>query len=199
MRKVLVSWIGHTDLRAPEESEAVGVGPVAQALIARSYDGVYLVTDHEGEAVRRYVPWLEAHDVGCAVHNEESAHEPGYRNKKLSVSARNILFRYSWPGNVRELMNTLRRAAIWSDGVTIEADDVREALLPAPQDQQRQVLDRTLGNGFSLPDLIANVARHYLERAMEEAAGNKSRAADLVGLASYQTLTNWLSKYGVSR
>ena len=36
MRKVLVSWIGHTDLRAPEESEAVGVGPVAQALIALS-------------------------------------------------------------------------------------------------------------------------------------------------------------------
>ena len=60
-------------------------------------------------------------------------------------------------------------------------------------------MDRALGNGFSLPDLIANVARHYLERAMEETAGNKSRAADLVGLASYQTLTNWLSKYGVSR
>ena len=28
---------------------------------------------------------------------------------------------------------------------------------------------------------------------MEEASDNKTRAADLVGLASYQTLTNWLS------
>ena len=131
--------------------------------------------------------------------NEESAREPGYRNKKLSASARNVLLRYSWPGNVRELMNTLRRAAIWSDGTTIEAEDVREALLPAPRDQEQAVLNRTLGNGFNLPDLLANVARHYLSRAMEESAGNKSRAADLVGLASYQTLTNWLSKYGVSR
>ena len=131
--------------------------------------------------------------------NEESAHEPGYRDKKLSASARNILLRHSWPGNVRELLNTLRRAAIWSDGETIEAEDVREAILPAPRRQGEEILDRALGEGFSLPDLLANVARHYLARAMEEAAGNKSRAADLVGLASYQTLTNWLSKYGVSR
>ena len=131
--------------------------------------------------------------------NEESAHEPGYRNKRLSASARNVLLRHSWPGNVRELLNTLRRAAIWSDVETIDAEDIREALLPAPRDQRQEVLDRALGDGFSLPDLLANVARHYLARAMEEAAGNKSRAADLVGLASYQTLTNWLSKYGVSR
>ncbi|MDD9981539.1 MAG: sigma-54 dependent transcriptional regulator [Gammaproteobacteria bacterium] len=131
--------------------------------------------------------------------NEESAHEPGFRNKKLSASARNVLIRQSWPGNVRELLNTLRRAAIWSDGTTIETEDVREALLPVPRDDGDRVLDRALGNGFSLPDLLANVARHYLARAMEEAAGNKSRAAELVGLASYQTLTNWLSKYGVSR
>ena len=74
-----------------------------------------------------------------------------------------------------------------------------EAILPAPRGQGQEILDRALGEGFSLPDLLANVARHYLTRAMEEAAGNKSRAADLVGLASYQTLTNWLSKYGVSR
>ena len=65
--------------------------------------------------------------------------------------------------------------------------------------QRQEVLNRTLGDGFSLPDLLANVARHFLTRAMEEAAGNKSRAANLVGLSSYQTLTNWLSKYGVGR
>ena len=157
-------------------------------------------------AVLKLPPLRErAGDLGLLVDrlldriNEESAHEPGYRNKKLSASARNVLLRHSWPGNVRELLNTLRRAAIWSDVETIEAEDVREALLPAPHDRRQEILDRTLGDGFSLPDLLASVARHYLTRAMEEAAGNKSRAAELVGLASYQTLTNWLSKYGVSR
>ena len=128
--------------------------------------------------------------------NAESTSEPGYREKKISASARNVLLRHAWPGNVRELSNTLRRAAIWSDGSAITAQDLSDALLPAARDHGRQILDRPLGNGFSLPQLLAEVARHYLGRAMEEASDNKTRAAELVGLASYQTLTNWLSKYG---
>jgi DNA-binding protein Fis len=32
---------------------------------------------------------------------------------------------------------------------------------------------------------------------MDEAAGNKTKAAELVGLPSYQTLTNWLTRYEV--
>jgi len=39
--------------------------------------------------------------------------------------------------------------------------------------------------------------RHYLSRALSEAGGNKTRAAELTGLPSYQTLTNWLRKYGI--
>jgi len=131
--------------------------------------------------------------------NGESAGEPGYRDKEISPGARNLLLAHAWPGNVRELLNTLRRAAIWSDDPTISAEDVREALLPAPGQHVRKVLDRPLGSGFNLPDMLAEVARHYLGRAMEESGGNKTRAADLVGLPSYQTLTNWLTKYGVSR
>ncbi len=38
----------------------------------------------------------------------------------------------------------------------------------------------------------------YLSRVLAETRGNKSEAASLVGLPSYQTLTNWLKKYGVS-
>jgi transcriptional regulator with PAS, ATPase and Fis domain len=41
------------------------------------------------------------------------------------------------------------------------------------------------------------VARHYLERALAEAGGNKTKAASLVGLPSYQTLTNWLKRYRI--
>ncbi len=128
--------------------------------------------------------------------NAESTSEPGYREKRLSAEARNVVLRHSWPGNVRELSNTLRRATIWSDGEAITAVGLRDALLPAARDHDRQILDRPLGNGFSLPDLLSEVARHYLGRAMEEASDNKTRAAELVGLASYQTLANWLSRYG---
>lgn len=153
-------------------------------------------------AVLKLPPLRErAGDVGLladrllAQINAESAHEPGYVDKELSAAARNLLLRHPWPGNVRELLNTLRRAAIWSSGPVITEDDLRDALLPAARDDGRQILGRTLGNGFSLPQLLADVARHYLARAMEEAANNKTQAAKLVGLSSYQTLSNWLSKY----
>jgi DNA-binding NtrC family response regulator len=129
--------------------------------------------------------------------NREAASEPGYKEKKFSAGAKNLLLSHPWPGNVRELLNTLRRAAIWSDDAAISSEDVREALLPAAGLNRSEVLGRPIGGGFSLPNLLTEVARHYLGRALDEARGNKTQAAELVGLPSYQTLTNWLSKYGV--
>ncbi|OJH38245.1 sigma-54 interaction domain-containing protein [Cystobacter ferrugineus] len=129
--------------------------------------------------------------------NRESAAEPGYKRKNLSVGARNLLLSHSWPGNIRELVNTLRRAAIWSDGDTIRSEDVREALLPVGHERSSDILNRPLGDGLNLPELLASVARHYLRRALDQAHGNKTQAAQLVGLPSYQTLSNWLQRYGV--
>lgn len=127
--------------------------------------------------------------------NQESAGEPGYINKIISASARNLLLSHTWPGNVRELLNTLRRAAIWSNGTTIGADEIRDAILPAKSPADVGILDRPLGEGVNLPAIMKSVAVHYLERGMKEAHQNKSKAAELLGLSSYQTLTNWLKKY----
>ena len=131
--------------------------------------------------------------------NDEAKAEPGFRHKKLSAGARNLMLSHPWPGNVRELLNTLRRAAIWSDGATITVEDAREALLPVSSANEAEVFGRPLGNGFNLPDLLTEISRHYLGRAIDEAGGNKTKAAELVGLPSYQTLTNWLKKYGVEK
>lgn len=127
----------------------------------------------------------------------ECREDPAWRDKSLSVSARNLLATQPWPGNVRELLNTLRRSALWSDGDVITDADVRDALLGTANQPREAVLDRRLGLGLVLPDVLAEVARHYLERAIAEAHGNKTHAAELLGLASYQTLTNWLDRYNV--
>jgi DNA-binding NtrC family response regulator len=130
--------------------------------------------------------------------NREGAEQPGYVQKRLSVGARNLLLAHEWLGNVRELTNTLRRACLWSTGGTLTAEDIRDALLPAARGRSADaVLDRPLGEGLDLPDILASVARHYLRRALDEAHGNKTRAAQLVGLPSYQTFTNWMTRYGV--
>lgn len=130
--------------------------------------------------------------------NEEHATQPGYERKSISVNARNLLLSHSWPGNVRELLNTLHRVALWTPRTTIRSGDVREALLPSVARQTSRILDRPLDDGLNLPDLLAEVARHYLARALDETGENKTRAARLLGLTSYQTLTNWMRRYGVS-
>jgi transcriptional regulator with PAS, ATPase and Fis domain len=127
--------------------------------------------------------------------NREADGRPGYVEKKLSVGARNLLLRQPWPGNVRELQNILLRASIWASGAEISAADVAEALSFSVPRPAGGILGRPLAEGFSLPEVMAEVARHYLDRALAEARDNKTEAARLLGLGSYQTLTNWLNKY----
>ncbi len=140
-------------------------------------------------------------DVGLLIDgildriNTESVAEPGYKHKKISPGAKNLMLQYDWPGNVRELQNTLARAAIWTPGTIIEAEDIREAMLPIAQSSEDAMLGKPLGNGFNLSELMEKLAQHYLNRAWDEANGNKTKAAELVGLPSYQTFSNWAKKY----
>ncbi|MBX7223409.1 MAG: sigma-54 dependent transcriptional regulator [Blastocatellia bacterium] len=129
--------------------------------------------------------------------NHESEEEPGYRPRHISPAAKNLLLRQSWPGNVRELQNTLRRAAIWSTGSTLSLEDIQENLLPSLSETPADILNRPLGNGFQLQEVIWEVTRHYLARAAAEAQGNKTKMAKLVGLSSYQTLNSWMKRYGL--
>ena len=94
-------------------------------------------------------------------------------------------------------MNTLQRAVIWTDGETIDAETMRNSILIPPKSLQegRDILDRPIENGVPLEELMAEVARHYLSRAFEHTK-NKTKAAELLGLGSYQTFTNWVEKYG---
>jgi len=133
--------------------------------------------------------------------NKESESEPGYKHKKISAKAKNIMLNHSWPGNVRELLNTLRSAAIWSDGDKITEHDINDAMLhlPKAKDDAVDVLNRDLSQGIDLKDIISNVARHYLTRALDESKDNKTKAAKLLGLGNYQTFTNWVEKYGLEK
>jgi len=129
--------------------------------------------------------------------NKESVDEPGYKHKKISAAAKNIMIQHTWPGNVRELQNTLGRAAIWSAGPIIDTQDISEAMLPMASPANDNLLDRPIGGGVNLLQLIEKLSQHYLKRALDEAGGNKTKAAKLVGLPNYQTFSNWLKKYGL--
>jgi DNA-binding NtrC family response regulator len=157
-------------------------------------------------AVIKLPPLRErAGDIGLLIDsllgriNEQSKNEPGHIHKKISVNAKKILLQHSWPGNVRELQNTLTRAAVWSAGDVLDEVDIREALLPIPTAGRGEeaILNRPVSQGINLPEIMKTVAVHYLEKGLSETHGNKTKTSEILGLPSYQTLTNWMKKYGV--
>jgi hypothetical protein len=63
--KMLVSWIGTADLRAPDLDDETDVGPVAQALATRSFARVLLLADQDADEITKFEAWLRtAHHRG---------------------------------------------------------------------------------------------------------------------------------------
>jgi transcriptional regulator with PAS, ATPase and Fis domain len=118
------------------------------------------------------------------------------KDKEISVEARNVILKQSWQGNVRELHSTLLRACLWSQGATIKASDIDRALFHMPE-RAVGILGRDIAQGIDINEIISDVSAHYIERALAECGGNKSKAAGLLGLKNYRTLNNWMEKYGV--
>lgn len=114
--------------------------------------------------------------------------------KKFSASALELLRAHSWPVNECELRNAVRTACVLAKGSIVSEDDVRAALVPREERVWAGVLNRALTPGFSIEAVLDEVARSYVARALRETEGNKTKAAQLLGLASYQTLSNWMNR-----
>ncbi len=56
--KILLAWIGFTDLRASEGSLPDGLGPIGQAIESRSFDQILLLSDLEKNKNAVYKKWL---------------------------------------------------------------------------------------------------------------------------------------------
>jgi len=109
--------------------------------------------------------------------------------KRLSIAARDALIDYNWPGNVRELENALERSVILTEG-----PEIGVPTLPERVTQRRAepiVSTRTPPN----PTLEA-VERAYIMWVLQAESGNKSRAAEVLGIDP-STLYRKLSRYGV--
>lgn len=128
--------------------------------------------------------------------NRDATEKPEAQHKELSPVARNLLIAHGWPGNIRELYHTLLRSAIWSSSATIEEADIQRSLLDIRKNDEG-LLDRSLGKGFDLQELLDEISRHYIDRALKKSGNKKKRAAELLGFSNYQTLSNWAGRLGV--
>jgi transcriptional regulator with GAF, ATPase, and Fis domain len=86
-----------------------------------------------------------------------------------------------------------------SDNDALGADDLQAALAEMPMGRRAQddPLGLPLGDSFCLDKHLEAIQRHYIQRALREAGGVKSRAARLLGLKNYQTLDAQLKRLGV--
>jgi transcriptional regulator with GAF, ATPase, and Fis domain len=128
------------------------------------------------------------------INRDFARQEPGYRPRRLSEAAVELIKKHPWSGNVRQLGNALTQAAVMTDGEVIDRGDIEDAIAEVPA---AEAGEPPLGDGFSLERHLEEVQRRYLRRAMEQAGGVKRRAADLLGYRHYQTLAAQLERLGI--
>jgi len=110
------------------------------------------------------------------------------RERRLSDGALEMLNNYRWPGNVRELENTIERLVLFSPGTVIEVADLPAGLGgQVPTAEQRIFAD--------LPTLD-EVERRYLLHVLENVKGNRSRAAEVMGI-DRRTLYRMAERFGI--
>ena len=122
---------------------------------------------------------------------------------RLSREAVALLRGYAWPGNVRELGNVIERAVLLCEGPEIGPEHLSLSPLsvpPPPSDRDAQPTpssDRGAPPSGLTEELRAKERERILE-ALEQCAGNQTRAAATLGI-SRRVLIHRLESYGVPR
>jgi len=114
----------------------------------------------------------------------------GKRVTGIAPGAAQKLLAYSWPGNVRELQNCIERAIALTQHEKIVVDD-----LPDTVREYRR--SHVLVAGDDPSDLVplSEVERRYILRVVEAVGGNKTTAAQVLGVTR-KTLYRKLEEYG---
>jgi two-component system, NtrC family, response regulator PilR len=109
--------------------------------------------------------------------------ELGKNIKKISTYAMDILGKYPFPGNIRELENIIERSvALEASNIVLPQSLTLSDFKKARQREDRRSTD--LGSdGIQLDEVMAEIERDYLVKAMEIARGSRQRAAELLGIS----------------
>lgn len=114
----------------------------------------------------------------------------------ISRKAMSLLLEHDWPGNVRELQNEVARAVLFSHdrGVlhsehfesvaeAVEAHRSAGRAGPSEPGNQPPITKNDVSlQSRPLQDVVDDVERDAIRRALHEAGGNKSKAAKLLGI-----------------
>jgi two-component system response regulator AtoC len=148
--------------------------------------------------VELIVPPLREHreDIpGLAVRfAERYGRRFGNHDVRLSPALIEALCEGEWPGNVRELENTIARVIALSGGGEIDVELLQRTRPGPPNASPEKPASR---NEPSLRNQVAAYERRVIARTLAAAAGNRTRAARLLGL-SRTALFDRLKKYALA-
>jgi two-component system, NtrC family, response regulator AtoC len=103
---------------------------------------------------------------------------PGRTLPSLSPAAWGALSQFTFPGNVRELGHAIEHAAVLADGADI---DVRH--LPRDIARAGEISDETTAPPRPLGTALKEFEREYLQRALAQADGKRTVAAEILGIS----------------
>jgi DNA-binding NtrC family response regulator len=117
----------------------------------------------------------------------------GHRQLTLSEETIRTLVAYNWPGNVRELESAIEYAVLHARGHAIAPEDLPEKLQSA---QVRASARSPLSALFEDLPALDELERRYLLYILEIAGGNRTRAAEILGI-DRRTLYRMIERYGM--
>ena len=115
---------------------------------------------------------------------KESAEKNSVDVTGMDESVMKALKNYSWPGNVRQLRNVVEKMVVLSSGSTLTIDDVPREILEVEEDS------------IEVVSPLATAEKDAVLKALEECAGNKTKAADALGI-SRRTLHRKLNEWRI--
>ena len=115
----------------------------------------------------------------------------GHQQLTLSEETIRTLVAYNWPGNVRELESAIEYAVLHARGHAIAPEDLPEKLQSA---QVRTAARQPLSALFEDLPALDELERRYLLYILEIAGGNRTRAAEILGI-DRRTLYRMLERY----
>jgi len=119
---------------------------------------------------------------------EQCSRENNKPVREMTPEALNVLMAYDWPGNVRELRNTIEQMVVLARAERLTLRDVPAAI--------RGGADLTKISVVRTGMTVEEAERQLIVQALKETGGNRTRAAEKIGI-SRRTLHRKLKKYGL--